>query len=96
MRKIARVDANQPEIVKALRKAGFHVTHLHTIGGGVPDLLIVGPSRSGRILALLCEVKSAKGELTDDEAKFFDKFPAGGPAIVARSADEVLSWFSAN
>lgn len=96
MRKVARVDANQPEIVKTLRRAGYHVTHLHTIGGGVPDLLVIGPSKSGRILALLCEVKADKGKLTPDENEWFAKFPPGVPAIVVRAADEVLAWFAQN
>lgn len=96
VRRVARVDANQPEIVKALRRAGYHVTHLHTIGGGVPDLLVTGPSKSGRILALLCEVKADKGKLTEDESEWFAQFPPGGPAIIARSAADVLAWFAGN
>lgn len=35
----ARIDANQPEIVKALRAAGCTVEHLHQVGRGCPDLL---------------------------------------------------------
>ncbi len=38
-RRAARIDKNQPEIVEALRKAGFTVTPLHAVGGGCPDLL---------------------------------------------------------
>lgn len=34
-----KADANQPEIVKALRAAGVEVEHLHTVGRGCPDLL---------------------------------------------------------
>lgn len=36
----ARVDANQAEIVDALRDAGASVQHLHRVGAGCPDLLI--------------------------------------------------------
>lgn len=36
----AKVDDNQAEIVKALRKIGASVQPLHTVGGGVPDLLV--------------------------------------------------------
>jgi len=36
----ARVDDNQSAIVKALRKAGMIVQLLHTVGRGVPDLLV--------------------------------------------------------
>lgn len=39
MRYGAKIDANQPEVVKALRKAGCTVQHLHTVGAGCPDLL---------------------------------------------------------
>lgn len=34
-----KADANQPEIVKALRGAGCTVEHLHAVGAGCPDLL---------------------------------------------------------
>ncbi len=40
MRKIARIDNNQPDIVKAYRDVGASYQHLHTIGGGVPDGLV--------------------------------------------------------
>ena len=35
----AKIDANQPEIVKALRAVGVSVQHLHSVGTGCPDLL---------------------------------------------------------
>lgn len=35
-----RVDRNQPEIVKAVRKAGASVGHTHEIGKGFPDIVI--------------------------------------------------------
>lgn len=35
----AKADANQPEIVKALRAAGASVQHLHSVGAGCPDLV---------------------------------------------------------
>lgn len=40
MRRAARIDENQPEIVQALRKAGAEVTPLHRVGQGVSDLLV--------------------------------------------------------
>jgi Holliday junction resolvase len=39
MTRMKKVDANQPEVVKALRKAGCTVEHLHAVGKGCPDLL---------------------------------------------------------
>jgi hypothetical protein len=40
MIRAARIDANQPEIIKALRACGATVQPLHTVGAGVPDLLV--------------------------------------------------------
>ena len=39
MRRAAKVDANQAEIVAALRACGATVQPLHTVGAGCPDLL---------------------------------------------------------
>lgn len=36
-RRKARVDANQSEVVAALRAVGATVQHLHMVGGGCPD-----------------------------------------------------------
>lgn len=40
MRRKAKVDSNQREIVQALRQLGASVTHLHGVGGGCPDLAV--------------------------------------------------------
>lgn len=60
-----RVDENQAEVVKAIRQIGAVVTHLHTLGGGVPDLLV-----SFRQRWFLMEVKTEKGELTPDQVEW--------------------------
>ena len=39
-RRAAKVDSNQPAIVKAFQAAGARVQHLHAVGGGCPDLLV--------------------------------------------------------
>lgn len=61
----ARTDANQPEIVQALRKCGAAVTPLHRVGDGVADLLV-----SFRGQWLLMEVKTDDGTLTPDQVKW--------------------------
>jgi Holliday junction resolvase len=38
--KFAKIDANQPKIVAALRKAGAFVQSLATIGKGCPDIMV--------------------------------------------------------
>lgn len=40
MRARPRIDANQPDIVKALRKMGAFVQSLAAVGDGCPDLLV--------------------------------------------------------
>lgn len=64
----ARIDANQPEIVAALRKAGCTVQHLHAVGKGCPDLLCALDGGT-----FLIEVKDgskipSKQALTPDQA----------------------------
>ena len=39
MRRAAKVDVTQAEIVAALKGAGATVQHLHSVGQGCPDLL---------------------------------------------------------
>lgn len=55
MRRAAKVDRNQAEIVAALRKAGASVQSLAAVGDGVPDLLV-----GIRGATLLVEVKDGK------------------------------------
>lgn len=89
MRRAARVDANQAQVVSALRAAGATVYPMHRVGGGFPDLLV-----TYRRQTHLIEVKDgskppSKRELTEDEAKFHSEW-AGGPIHVVTSADEAL------
>lgn len=70
MRTAARVDANQSDIVHALRKIGCSVQHLHAVGDGCPDLLA---GRAGK--NYLLEVKDGSKppsdtKLTKDQAKW--------------------------
>jgi hypothetical protein len=60
VRYAAKVDANQSEIVEALRKVGCTVQPLHTVGRGCPDLLA---SRDG--LNYLLEVKDGSKPPSD-------------------------------
>ena len=71
MRRKAKVDANQSEIVDALRKAGAVVTCMHQHGQGVPDLLV-----SFRNIWYLLEVKDRGGKLTPREMGFIDEHEA--------------------
>jgi Holliday junction resolvase len=78
----AKVDSNQVEIVSALRKVGCCVMHMHTLGKGVPDILV---ARRGRLW--LVEVKGPKGKLTPDQ----EAFHAAWPVHVVRSVDDAIN-----
>lgn len=71
MRRAAKADDNQPQIVQAFRRLGFSVQHLHTVGKGCPDILV---GRAG--INYLVEIKDgskceSKRKLTKDEEDFF-------------------------
>lgn len=71
MRIAAKIDANQPEIVKALRQVGCTVQSLASTGKGVPDLLVASPSGC----LYLMEVKDgdkppSARKLTPDQVKW--------------------------
>lgn len=88
MRK-AKVDANQKEIVAALRKAGVSVQHLHAVGKGCPDLLAGVPDGSN----VLLEVKDGKKppsarKLTPDQVEWHSAWR--GRVVVVTSVDEAL------
>lgn len=73
MRWAARADANQTEIVKALRAAGASVWHIKW-----PVDLIVG--YQGR--TILMEIKTRNGTYTDDQKSFLSTWTGGMVATV--------------
>jgi hypothetical protein len=95
VRRRAKVDEKHPEIVQALRSAGYRVLSLARVGGGCPDLLV---GRASRLV--LIEVKqpsgpkggsSAKGQKLNAAQEAFRE--AWYPMVcVARSKEEALSW----
>jgi len=88
MRRAARVDANQEQIVSALRACGAYV-RIVTQGEGLPDLLV-----GYRGYTLLLEVKDGRKppsarKLTEAEEKFFQEWK-GGLLAKVESVDEAL------
>jgi hypothetical protein len=85
MRRAARRDDNEQEIVKALRKAGAHVAYLDT-----PADLLVG--YRGRTIIL--EVKDGNKppsarKLTPNEQKFHDEWTGGALHIVTCTKEAI-------
>lgn len=79
MRRAARTDANQREIVQALRNAGCLVHDTSSVGGGFPDLVVKTPARGGfshrPSRVLLVEIKDGRKspsarQLTEEQKRF--------------------------
>jgi hypothetical protein len=88
MRRAARVDANQPAIVEALRKVGATVQPLHTVGKGCPDLL-VGYAGHNHVLELKDGSKKPSArKLTADELEWHDSWR--GRVFVVTDISEAL------
>lgn len=88
MRRAAKIDANQPEIVRALRGVGATVAHLHSVGAGCPDLLV-----GWRKQNLLLEVKDgakppSERRLNDKQVEWHASWK--GQVCTVTSVDEAL------
>jgi hypothetical protein len=88
MRRAAKVDANQEQIVSALRASGAVVQSLAAIGKGVPDLLV-----SFRGNLFLLEVKDGNKppsaqKLTPDQITWHQAW--GAPVEVVRNPEQAL------
>ncbi len=84
----AKVDANQPQIVRALRQAGATVQSLAEIGSGCPDILI-----GFRGQCYVAEVKDwrqppSKRKLTPLEKKWHQTWQ--GQIAIVETPDEAL------
>lgn len=93
MRRAARTDANQPEVVDAFRKLGCSVAILSQVGGGVPDLAVSKGGTAG-YGGRMCFVEVKDGDkppsdrqLTPDQVEFVQKWR--GPVYIVENLDEV-------
>ena len=85
-----RADANQPDIVAALRKAGCKVALTYTAGQGFPDLVVDYQGRT-----VLIEVKDpskpkSDRQLTLAQAEFHAAWT--GPIYIAETAEEAVAY----
>jgi len=83
-----RVDDNQGEIVKALKKIGVKPISLGCVGDGCPDLLC-----GYKGLNILIEVKNPEtyGRLNTKQEKWHKTWP--GQRAVVTNPDEALALF---
>jgi Holliday junction resolvase len=85
----AKIDANQEQVVDALRAVGATVQTLATVGKGVPDLLVGYQGKT-----LLLEVKDGRKppsarKLSEDQLKWHGAW-RGGPLAVVDGPDAAL------
>lgn len=93
MRRAAKVDANQSEIVAALRAVGATVQPLHSVGKGCPDLAV-----GYRGQTFLIEVKDgdkfpSERRLTPDQLEWHGGWK--GHVAVAETVKEALTIIGA-
>ena len=89
MRRAAKIDANQTEIVKALRKFGASVQSLASTGKGCPDLLV-----GFRGVNWLLEIKDGRKvrsarKLTEDQVVWHQTWR--GKVYIVESVDQALN-----
>lgn len=90
MRRAAKVDANQPEIVAALRAIGATVAITSTAGQGFPDICCGWRGRN-----VLFEIKDGRKrpsaqKLTPDQKLFHAAWR--GEIVVVKSAAEAVEY----
>jgi len=93
MRRAARIDGNQTEIVQALRRVGASVSITSMVGSGFPDIVV-----GFRGVNWLVEIKDgskppSRRKLTGDEQTFFDTWH--GQVNVVKNTDEALELIGA-
>ena len=84
-----RADGNQRSVAAALRRVGASVEYLHTVGKGVPDLLVGYQGRDFKIEMKDGTKSPAHRERTDAQVGWHASW-RGAPALVARCEEEAL------
>ena len=88
MRRAARVDSNQPSIVKELRKQGYSVAVTSQLGKGFPDIVV---GKDG--INVMVELKAtSKDKLTPHEVEFRDKWK--GQYLIAWNVETIVRAFN--
>ena len=90
VRRAAKVDANQGDIVETLENMGFSVLSLAAVGKGCPDLL-VGSPHGNWLIEIKDGAKSpSRRVLTDDQERFWNLW--SGPIDRIETVDQAIEW----
>lgn len=92
MRRAAKIDANQPDIVQALKQQGCSVAITSSAHDGFPDLVV---GYNG--ITVLVEVKDgslppSKRRLTPKQVEFHNEFT--GAIVILESIDDAVQLVS--
>ena len=81
-RRAAKIDDNQPDIIRALKACGIQVE----IIGKPVDLLVYNPHSKETSLV---ECKATDGRFTEDQVRFLERW--SGPVHIVRSPEEAVA-----
>jgi hypothetical protein len=87
MRRAARIDLTQPEMVQFLMEGEYNVQNLSQVGGGCPDLLVGCPW--GELV--LVECKSPGGRLNAEQKRWHMAWHHL-PRCMPKSVVELKGW----
>jgi len=82
-KKFARIDENQPQIVKELRAKGYTVKHVHEVKNFVD--IIVGHNNLNYLFEIKTDISK---KLTEGESKFFNEW-TGQKDVIYCSQDAI-------
>ena len=94
MRRAAKVDQNQDQVVSALRAAGAKVQSLAAVGKGVPDLLCQYKGAFSLIEVKDGRKTPSQRKLTEDQVKWHEEWKSAFLGVV-ESPDEALKFIGA-
>ena len=87
----AKVDANQPEIVRDLRSVpGVVVTSTAAIGNGFPDIVVGYDHRNWLFEIKNPEMEPSKRRLTPMEILFHENWKLSGQVDVIETAEDAM------
>ena len=88
----SKVDLNQPQIIRDLRKLGACVTVISSLGKGVPDLLVSYQDKWWLFELKNPDKPKSKQRLTQDEQRWVNKQKA--PVYIIRDIGEAITIFN--
>lgn len=89
MRRAAKIDANQPEIVAAFRAVGASVQPLHSVGQGCTDLLVGFRGQNYAVEVKDGSLPPSARKLTPAQVEWHGAWR--GQVAVVNSVDEAMS-----